>query len=183
MQAQINRIEIEEAKREIKQLRRALGAKGVELEKNTMTIQNWIQTNEQLYNNLRQAETNIKEVKESSDRLNEECNQKILNQAKEIDDCKQKLITHTDQIQRLTTENTTLQNEVQAYRPENNECIVCMENTQDTVFVRCGHRPVCFGCAEAMPRDWLDRVQCPICRQNAHRSHTEHTPNYVRIIT
>ena len=102
MQAQINKIEIEEAKREIKLLRRALGAKGVELEKNTMTIQKWIQTNEQLYNDLRQAETNIKGIKESSDRLNEECNQKILDQAREIDDCKQKLITHTDQIQRLT---------------------------------------------------------------------------------
>ena len=110
MQAEINKLEIEEAKREIKQLRRTLGEKGVELEKNTMTIQNWIQTNEQLYNNLRQAETDIKRTKESSDRLNEECNQKIVEQAREIGACKQEIKTHTDQIQKLTTENTTLRN-------------------------------------------------------------------------
>ena len=183
MQAQINKIEIEEAKREIKVLRRALGAKGVELEQNTMTIQRWIQTNEKLFTDLRRAETNIKTIKENSDKLNEECNEKISKQAEEIDECKQELITHTEHIKRLTTENTTLRNEVQTYKPENNECIICMENTQDTVFVRCGHRPVCFGCAEAMPRDWLDRVKCPICRQNAHRGHSEQTPNYVRIIT
>ena len=182
MQAQINKIEIEEAKREIKRLRRTLGRNGVELEQNTMKIQKWIETNEQLFHDLKQAETKIKTIKENSDKLNEECNQKILQQAEEIEECKRALSTNTENIKKLTEENTTLRNEVQAYRPENNECIICMENSQDTVFVRCGHRPVCFGCAEAMPRDWLDRVQCPICRQNAHRSHTEHTPNYVRII-
>ncbi len=38
-----------------------------------------------------------------------------------------------------------------------NACVVCLEQTPDTVFRECGHMAVCWDCGQLLDR-------CPICR-------------------
>lgn len=42
---------------------------------------------------------------------------------------------------------------------ENEECVICMDNKREVVFVACGHYYCCRGCFEA-----LTVKQCPLCK-------------------
>lgn len=42
---------------------------------------------------------------------------------------------------------------------EKSECVVCMEQEPQTVFLPCGHVCCCQGCCERLP-------SCPLCRQD-----------------
>lgn len=44
-----------------------------------------------------------------------------------------------------------------------NECVVCMDSTRDSLLVPCHHLCVCMTCANTLERD---HGSCPICRQN-----------------
>ncbi|KAH8152781.1 uncharacterized protein LAJ45_03006 [Morchella importuna] len=49
------------------------------------------------------------------------------------------------------------------------ECVVCSDETPDTVLVPCGHLALCSGCCDTMgikergARNW-SAVRCPLCR-------------------
>ena len=56
------------------------------------------------------------------------------------------------------------------------ECCLCLSAPSDVVLNPCGHRCVCSGCYERMPKErdyfqgsWCYTVQCPICRAQAKK--------------
>eukprot|EP00347_Sterkiella_histriomuscorum_P000253 403376593 len=62
-------------------------------------------------------------------------------------------------------------NEIQILQiPENLEaerCIICMDNTKDTIFYPCGHECVCNPCGKAFMGQALSKM-CPICRNRVN---------------
>lgn len=44
-----------------------------------------------------------------------------------------------------------------------NECVVCMDSTRDSLLVPCHHLCVCSTCADTLKED---QGLCPVCRQN-----------------
>ena len=184
--------EFEEAEAEIKRLRRLVGQQDMKIESIKATTQNWIEVNDKLYNDLRDVQENNQEMR---DKMNVEFNAKIAAQAEEIQDLNEEIqdLNETlemaqEEVQSLTTKvaelrvsNTELRNEVEAYKPEGNECIACMEKDRDTVMTQCGHFVLCFGCAEALPRNYFGKVKCPLCRQEKVATRADN-PAYVKII-
>lgn len=177
--------EFEEAEAEIKRLRRLVGQQDMKIESIKATTQNWIEVNDKLYNDLRDVQENNQEMR---DKMNVEFNAKIAAQAEEIQDLNETLEMAQEEVQSLTTKvaelrvsNTELRNEVEAYKPEGNDCIACMEKDRDTVMTQCGHFVLCFGCAEALPRNYFGKVKCPLCRQEKVATRADN-PAYVKII-
>jgi len=58
-------------------------------------------------------------------------------------------------------DETEIQNQDGNNNNANNECIVCMGEEKDTLFLPCGHYCVCFKCGDEIKKGMK---QCPICR-------------------
>ena len=41
-------------------------------------------------------------------------------------------------------------------------CIICCENQKESVFVPCGHKCCCLGCA----KKFINKHKCPFCKKS-----------------
>jgi hypothetical protein len=67
------------------------------------------------------------------------------------------------QIQKRKKETKQLEQLLQTKREENNLCVVCLEETRNTVCVPCGHLAYCNTCVEGLKRKGYS--SCGLCRE------------------
>jgi len=51
-------------------------------------------------------------------------------------------------------------NKITTEKTEDNECLLCLDNKKDIVFIPCGHVSMCSGCANK-----FTNTECPCCRK------------------
>jgi hypothetical protein len=66
-------------------------------------------------------------------------------------------------IQKRKKETKQLEQLLQTKREENNLCVVCLEETRNTVCVPCGHLAYCNNCVDGLKRKGYS--SCGLCRE------------------
>ena len=59
--------------------------------------------------------------------------------------------------------NYNVINEKKNNNDDNDRCCICLENKNESVFIPCGHRCVCFDCGSAIMKS--KKKKCPICQE------------------